>query len=148
MKINLSHFATKAYWHQFITYDFWFSIDRLRIRYLDWTISWLGLALVIAAIIIWFIKRKYTKTNPHYKNLLDRYYNLLLTIGLLLGFWFGLRWQNVAFFSSHLVAGIIVLIGLVWLFFILRFRFKKFGGQVSAWEKEQQKLKYLRMQSK
>jgi Ca2+/Na+ antiporter len=57
--------------------------------------------------------------NPINKKLFRRSAKLFATIGILEVLWFGMRYENVRFFGTHFVALLCLLIGLVWLGFLV-----------------------------
>lgn len=124
--------------------EFFFAIDRVRIHRSDWAVLIFGGALVILGVVKTVLKRY--RANPVAKALLGRFAKLFLTIGFLEAFWFGLRYQEVVWFGTRIVPVLIFLVGIVWLGFILKYYFGIYRVEQANWQKEQQKLKYLKLQ--
>jgi Ca2+/Na+ antiporter len=82
--------------------------------------------------------------NPINKKLFRRSAKLFDTIGILEVLWFGMRYENVRFFGTHFVALLCLLIGLVWLGFLVHYFFTAYPNEKRALEKQQLKEKYLR----
>lgn len=146
MKINFSEFGKKGFWVQFVKYDFWFGIDRLRIHYIDWAIGIVGVAALLVGIYYAINARK--QNNPHSVVLWKRYSKVGIWIGLILILWFGLRYQNIQLFGTHFVALLIGLSGAGWWGYIYRHQKRKHQGNISSWENQKLKEKYLNMPSK
>src|SRR6185503_20310234 len=127
-------------WQKVFTKDFFFSIDRLQLHRVDWVVLYFGGALVLIWLVLWIVRRRLK--NPISQQLVARVGKLMLTIGLLEALWFGLRYQNVVWFGTHVVAAGLGVIGLVWLIFIIKYYFTLYRIQRQSWEKEQTKLKY------
>ncbi|MEK7161595.1 MAG: hypothetical protein AAB729_02800 [Patescibacteria group bacterium] len=100
-----------------------------------------GGVLVLLAIV--FKISAVLAPTPVDKKFRGKFFSLFLTIGLGELFWYFCRYQNAKFFGSHFVAWLIVLIGLVWLIFILIGIFKNYSKEKQELEKETLKLKYL-----
>lgn len=126
---------------KFLTMNFLFSINPLGVEKIDKLFVLTSVCLIVLSIGLRFYS-KVTK-NDITTRLLKRLFKLLLTIGLLGVVWFGARYENVKFFGSHFVYLIIILVGLVWLGFIVSYIFRNFRKEKNAWEKEQLKLKYI-----
>ena len=72
-----------------------------------------------------------------------KFYHLFLTIGIGNLLWYLCRYENVRFFGSHFVAGLLVLAGMVWFVSILISIFKNYRKEKVEWGKEQLRAKYL-----
>jgi hypothetical protein len=81
--------------------------------------------------------------NPVDQKYRQKFYHLLLSIGLGEIFWYLCRYENVSFFSTRFITFLILLIGLIWFFAILASMFKNYKKEKDAWDKEQVRLKYL-----
>jgi hypothetical protein len=127
------------------TTDFWFKIDPSAIYRADQFFLVLGVALVILGIAFRLGGR--FSSHQFSKRVWQRLSNLMLTIGLLEIFWYGLRFQNIRLFGTRAVALLMLIMGIIWLVPILRYRFKQYHADVSNWSKEQLKQKYLRQRS-
>lgn len=126
---------------QFLSPQYFFQINRVLIAEGDKWFFVAGIVLVIMAIVFKLgalyapdsVNRKYRQ----------KFFSLLLSIGLAEMVWYGARVQNVSFFGTHFTAWLVVLIGLVWLAVLMVKMFRHFGKEKRAWDKEQVRLKYL-----
>ena len=101
----------------------------------------IGAIMVVLAIVVKIAAM--SAPNVVDKKLRNKFYHLLLTIGLSEVVWFGFRYENADFLGSHFVALIILVIGLIWLVWLLASIMKNYKADKVVWDKEQQKLKYL-----
>ena len=102
----------------------------------------MSLVLVLAASVFKLVALAKDKTSPA-EQLLNRFFHLFLTTGILLLAWAGARGQGIPWVSTHFVALLILLIALTWLFFIFKFYFGKYRKDQALWNDEQIKRKYL-----
>jgi hypothetical protein len=122
-------------------YYFWFTQPSLTLNNYDqW--AFFGFAgMLLASLIIWvfqfFIK------HPVVKAALSRWRNLLLTVGAIGLIWFGFRYESTPIFAKRVWAGGILLFGLAWLVYVLKFMLMKFGAEKSEYDNNQLKSKYL-----
>ncbi|MBI5530655.1 MAG: hypothetical protein HY918_04105 [Candidatus Doudnabacteria bacterium] len=94
----------------------------------------LGIVLKISSVLA------PTPADKKYRN---KFYHLLLSIGLLEMFWYFCRYENVSLFGSYLLNWVIAIVGLVWLVVLLTSAMKNYKAEKAGWDKEQQKKKYL-----
>lgn len=127
--------------NNYFTTQFWFSIDRVMLHPADKVIFYTGLAAVVLAIVI-KLGAMYAPTpvDAKYRNKLFR---IFLTVGISAVGWFGLRYQNVTFFGTHFIAGLIFLIGFIWLLVLAVKMLKSYSTEKKLWENEQVRMKYL-----
>lgn len=104
-----------------------------------------GIAFVILAIAgkVWAIKHEPQSPSRH---LFNRLYHLFLTIGILVVFWGGARFENIPWLSTHFLVLLFYLGWLVWLGFIGFYFFGDFRLQHRIWQDEVVKRKYLAKQ--
>ncbi len=127
--------------NQYFTTKFLFNINRVMLEKPDKVLLGIGLVLVIFAIV--FKLAEMFSPTPTDKKFRRKLFNLFLTIGILEAVWFGARYQNVRFFGTHFVGLLILLIGLIWLGFVVVDMVKNYSKEKDQWEKDQVKLKYL-----
>jgi hypothetical protein len=101
----------------------------------------LGALAVILAIV--FKIAALSSQSPVDKITRNKFYRLFLTIGISEVVWFAFRYENATFLGSHFVALIILLIGIIWLVWLLASIIINYKSDKTTWEKEQLKLKYL-----
>lgn len=129
-----------------ITKDYLFNINRVMLQRSDKIFLSIGIVMIVLAAVFYVARR--LAPNPVDAALRGGLYRLFLTIGLLEVAWFGFRYQNITFLGSHFIAIVILLVGAVWLGFVLTRAFKGYKAKLAEWEKEQVKLKYLPQNSK
>jgi predicted membrane protein len=127
--------------HKIFSQTYLLDIDQLTLHRSDKGLFVVGGALVIVGIIFRLIS--WSAKNPFTKALRRRFSTWALTIGLLEALWFGLRYQNTQILGSHLVAFLILLIGLVWFIYILKYALGQYRRNLAQWEKDLLKQKYL-----
>jgi hypothetical protein len=126
---------------QLTDYYFWFTQPTAVLIKADKFLAGTFAILVILAIIVWllvfFIKHEIIK------NLVQRIMYLSLTIGLSGLFWFVLRYENTPIFSNRYWAGLILVLGIIWLVFILKFVLFNLSQAIGEYDHEILKKKYL-----
>jgi hypothetical protein len=132
MTINFKELFSRAYL---------IKIDANQLHPTDCGLFYLGLGLTVLGAILLVTTR--LAMNQFSREFRRRLCTWALTIGLVEVLWFGFRYQNAQVLGSHLAAFIVLLAGLVWLYFILRYRFGSYRSQLQQWEKDQLKQKYL-----
>lgn len=123
------------------SYDFLFYINRVRLETADYVFAGIAAGLVGLAIVLRVVSWK----NKHVvcKKLLMRWYRMSLTIGLLGIVWCGARYEYIRWFGTHTAFLILLVIGLVWTGYIVRYWLAGYRVEKTAWEKQQLKQKYL-----
>ncbi len=124
------------------SYNYLFSIDRVILTRSDMLFGLLGLILLVIAVIMKIAAR--LAPSPVDKAYREKAYTLALSIGALEVVWFGARYQAIRFFGSHFVALGILIIGLIWLVYLVKDIVKYYRPAKEKWEKEQLKQKYLK----
>ena len=128
-------------WNKIFNKNYFLGLERGVLHRIDWAILFFGAWLVLVSIVVWFINRR--SKNPVSKQFWNRLGKLFAVIGFLEAFWFLLRYENVQFFGARVTAIAFIVLGLIWLGFILKYYFSGYRVQKQSWEKEQVKLKYL-----
>jgi len=126
---------------QFLHSEFWFiqpssflsSPDRL----LFYVFVGLSIIGIVAAIIRKFLRNKIEA------KLASRFFHLFLTTGLLGIIWFAFRYENTQVLGLRYWAALIILAGLVWLGFILKFLVFNFFQELREYRHEAVKNKYI-----
>jgi len=125
----------------FFTSQYLFQINPAFIAPSEKLFALAGAVMVLLAIV--FKISSVLAPTPVDKKFRNKFFPLFLTIGLSELFWYFCRWQNVRFFGSHFMAWLIVLIGLVWLTFVVISIIKNYGKEKQVLEKEALRQKYL-----
>jgi hypothetical protein len=103
---------------------------------------WSAAAMVVLGLIFKIIAIR-SEINSPTRLLLNRFYHLFLTIGLLVFLWAGLRFENIPWLGTHVVVLGLLLIFLVWLGFIAVYLAWKYPKFFRAWRDEKTRQKYL-----
>ncbi len=125
----------------YFTSDYLFQANTSYISVQEKLFFFLGAILILAGVILKI--SAVMAPLPVDAKYRQKFYLLFLSIGLSELFWYLCRYENVQFFSSHFVAWLIILIGLIWLAALLVSLLKNYSKEKQNWEKEQLKLKYL-----
>jgi hypothetical protein len=96
------------------------------------------LALGIALWATYFFVR-----HPIVKQALSRVRKMFFWLGVMGVIWFGFRYENTPIFSKRFWPGLIVVIGLVWLFFIVKYFITRFSKEKSQYGNDLIKNKYI-----
>ena len=126
---------------QYLTQDYLFKYNSAFVNPQEKLFVLAGIILVLLAVVLKI--SSVLAPTPVDKKVRSRFYRLFLTIGLSLAGWYLCRYENAMFFGTHFVVWLVVLIGLIWLGFILVSIIKNYRQEKNAWGKEQVKLKYL-----
>jgi hypothetical protein len=130
--------------HKLLSADYLINIDLAALHRSDKAFLVVGGALTIAGII--FRLTSMSSHHPYARRIWRRLSLWALTIGLLEVLWFALRYERAVYLGSHLVALLILLVGLVWLVPLLKYWLGQYRHDVSQWQKDQVKQKYIKMQ--
>lgn len=99
--------------------------------------------LIVASIIIKILSRR-KENKPTLTKLLTKLFNLLIATaiaGVILLFF---RYENMPFLAGRFWWLLLIIGDLVWLFFILKYRFKKMPGEQNDYQRRQEINKYLK----
>ncbi|OGE77735.1 MAG: hypothetical protein A2751_01605 [Candidatus Doudnabacteria bacterium RIFCSPHIGHO2_01_FULL_46_14] len=103
----------------------------------------LAITCVIIAAAAKIIVLRAERGSPK-KILFGRVFHLFLTIGILLGIWYGARIERIPWIYTHFTALLLLIVGLVWFGFITRFYLRVHRSAQERWQDEQVKLQYLK----
>ena len=128
-------------WTKLLDSNYWFSQPSVVLTRSDLYLAWFFLACLILAIVLKVTKRL-TK-NPIKRNLMDRLFNLFLTVSLSGLVWYGFRYENTPIFAMHYWAGLVLLMGLVWFLVIAKYFAFQYFPDLADYDREQMKKKYI-----
>lgn len=131
-------------WHDLLTTDFWFDIDRSMLHLSDKLFLYGGGLLVILGIIALIVSR--FLSNEFIKKVVKRVSKIFITIGLLEAIWFGLRMQYVQVLGFRFTALLIALAGLIWLYFPISYLITHYRTDMAIAARAASREKYLKMQ--
>jgi hypothetical protein len=123
-------------------YYFWFAQPSTILNSYDKVVGYVFAGLVVLAVLIWIFRRLLIK-HPVVKKLINREANAIFWTGLLGVIWFGFRYEAVPIFSKRLWAGLIIIMGLIWLGFIKWYWLKRFKREKQEYDYNQVKNKYI-----
>jgi len=109
----------------------------------DTLFFWKGVILVIAAAAVKVFTMMRDESRSPRRYLLNRFFHLFLTTGLLVLLWAGFRFESIPLLSTRIVVLGLFLIALVWFGFIAWFYFREYRIRQKLWEDEAVKRKYL-----
>jgi hypothetical protein len=125
----------------YFTNQYLFQINTAYVSVQEKLFFFAGIILVLVSVVL-----KISATLaplPVDKKYRQKFYGVFLTIGICELVWYLCRYEDVAFFGSHFVAWLVILIGLVWLVTDIVLLLKNYKHEKLVWQKEQIKLKYL-----
>ena len=127
--------------NQFFTVDFLFNINRVLIEPVDKGFLFIGVAFVVLAIVF-KLGAKFAPSivDAKYRN---KFFHLFLTIGLMEIIWFVARLQFIRLFGTHLIALLVLLVGLFWFGWIIKKMIQNYRKEKQEWERLELKKKYL-----
>lgn len=122
-------------------YYFWFTQPAPVLISSDKILGLIFLVFLIASIVLAIIKRFFKQ--PPTNKLAGKFVNLFWVIGLSGLVWLGLRYENTPIFSIRAWAGLVFLIGLVWLGFIIKYFLFGYFKELKQYHHEELKSRYL-----
>ena len=122
-------------------YFFWFTQPSTILTNADKVFGYLFLASLLLAIILGVWGRFIS--NQADKKLVKKFYLLTLNLGIAGLFWFGVRFENIPILAERFWAGAILIIGFIWLLFIVKYLAFNFRAEKVNYEREQIKNKYI-----
>lgn len=128
-------------WHQFVTSNFWFGVDRVNIHTIDRAIFYAGAAAVVLGII--FLVSRFLIKNKFLKRVAAQFSVLFIVMGLAEVAWYAMRTQYVATLSTRFVAALIAVIGLIWLYHPVKYLLRRYKVDMAEVQRQQLKEKYL-----
>ena len=124
-------------------YYFWFAQPSTVLTDYDWYGGYFFGGLVALSILVWLANKLFVRHEVT-KKLLSRYANAIFWFGILGAIWFAFRYQSIPIFSKRIVAGGVILIGIVWLGFITWYFIRKFFKEKREYDYNQVKNKYIK----
>ena len=128
-------------WNEFISKSFWFGIDRANLHRGDYFILYAGTALIGLAILLALYKMM--AKNEFKKKVVGRIATIFFTIGFLEVIWFGLRYENITALGTKFASALILLAGLWWLYFPLKYFITRYSTDMEEAERKVQREKYI-----
>jgi len=128
-------------WNKLFDYYFWFIQPSTVLSNSDNIFGYISLALLAAAIVFrLLISFNKNETN---RKLFRKIWHLTLSLGISGLIWFGLRFENTPLFAERFWFGLIVIIGIIWGLFILKYLIFNFSSEKTEADREMLKSKYL-----
>lgn len=127
---------------KYFTVQYLFNSPAIALMRSDKAIFYFAAALMILGVLIfgWTFGIR----NKLKRRMLRRWANLSFWIGLILAFWFFCRYEMVPYLGMHIAVYVIVLIGLWWLYAVIKYQLTTYKQlQVDA-DRQSLKNKYLK----
>lgn len=128
-------------WNEFATSQFWFAIDRSMIHLSDRI--FLLIAIVLLVLGIFFFLFAWFSKNQFLSRVAGRVSKIFITIALLEGLWYALRYQLVQVFGTKAAAVLILVVGLVWLYWPIKYLIKNYKVDMAEAQRAASREKYL-----
>lgn len=129
-------------WSEVWSKDFWFGIDRFMIHASDKAFLYIGIGLVILGLIALAYAR--FAHNIFLQRVALRISKIFLIIGLLEAFWFLLRTQFVAALGTRFTAVLLLLWGLVWMYWPIKYLITHYSEDMEKAQRQASRDKYLK----
>ncbi len=126
----------------FTDYYFWFAQPSSFLADIDKTFMYVFLGILVAAILLRLAIRFAIKHSV-VKKLFMKVWRLLLTVGLSGVIWGIVRYESTPIFGRRYWAGLTILIGVIWLIFILKYLLFNFRKDKQEYDRERVKNKYI-----
>jgi hypothetical protein len=129
-------------WREFITPSFWFQMNYLEMHQSDRLFGVAGLALIVLAIIAYIYAR--FVNNVFLTKVAKRIAKIFLTIGIFEVIWLGLRYEYVQALGTHIVALLILIVGLIWLYYPIKYLITHYKIDMAEAQRAASREKYLK----
>jgi hypothetical protein len=120
---------------------FWFSPPTTFLTSMDRVFGFVFAGFLIVAIII-MVVRKFSRNEINNK-LLTKFFHLFLNLGIIGILWFGFRYENTPVLGLRYWAALIIIVGLIWLGFILKYLIFNFSKEQKEYQHQLVKNKYI-----
>ncbi len=141
--MNLSINFQDIKWAEFKTTQFWFAIDRSMIHLSDKLFLVVGAILLVLAVIIFVYAQ--LVNNRFLSQVARRISKIFASVAILEGLWFLLRSQYVQVFGTRFVALLILLGGLIWLYWPIKYLVSNYKVDMEKAQREASREKYLNL---
>jgi hypothetical protein len=142
MDLNLNIDFKNINWSQFATGDYWFGIDSV-LHQTDKLFFYGGALLIIIGIIA--ISYARFAANQFLAKVARQVSKIFVTIGVLELLWFGLRYEVAQVIGTRFVAFLILLVGLIWLYYPIRYLISHYETDMTRARREASREKYLNL---
>ena len=122
-------------------YYFWFTQPPTTPTIQDQWVFYIFAGMILASILLFGLK--FAIKHVIVKKALRKWINLLLTVGLIGIVWYAFRFEGTPIFAKRIWAALILLGGLIWAGFILKYMLFKFNSDKSEYDNNLLKSKYL-----
>lgn len=121
--------------------SFWFQQPGLSLNDYDLWFAYFFAAIFLLGILL-KIGTKFT-SYPLTKKILNKFATPSLWLGFVGLFWFGLRYENTAYLSNRMWAGIVILTLVIWLVYILKYLIFQFGPEKKELDRQLENSRYI-----
>lgn len=128
-------------WNELLTSKFWFGIDRAQIHLSETAFLYVGAGLVVLGILALAFAR--FTSNQFLSRVALRFAKIFIVIGLLEGLWYVLRTQYVQLLGAKFIAALLLVWGLVWLYWPIKYLLRNYKEDMAKAQREASRDKYL-----
>lgn len=129
-------------WSDFVTTQFWFAIDRSMLHLSDRLFLLAGIILLVLGLIVLTYGR--FVNNQFLSRVAYRVAKIFITIAVLEGIWYFLRTQYVQVFGTKFAAALVLLVGLVWLYWPIKYLITHYKVDMAEAQRAASREKYLK----
>lgn len=129
-------------WGDFMTTQFWFAIDRSMIHLSDRLFLAAGAALLVLGLVALAYGR--FVNNQFLSRVAYRVAKIFITIAVFEGLWYCLRTQYVQVFGTKFAAALVLLVGLVWLYWPIKYLITNYKVDMAEAQRAASREKYLK----
>jgi hypothetical protein len=109
----------------------------------DFIFFWCAIGFVVISVVSKIFAIKQRSGSPQ-RFLYNRFFHLVLTMGILIFIWVGARRESIPWIETHFLVLLLFAISLVWFAFIFKYFTGQFRRDRKIWKDEETKRKYLR----
>lgn len=124
-----------------LTKIFWFSQPAESLIIQDKYLLWLFAVITVLGLILIGVSR--FARNAAVAKLISKFSSASLWMGIVGLFWFALRYENTPIFADRYWAAMVIGIYVIWIIFIVKYLFTKFGSEKREYEKAQLNSRYI-----
>lgn len=124
-----------------LDYYFWFAQPSTILNQFDKALALVFVGLLLVAVIV-KVSKIFSK-NSVTKKLLGRFEHLSFWIGLSGSVWFIFRYEATPIFAKRFWAGLVILLGIIWLAFIIKYLLFHYRKESKEFKDETLRKKYI-----
>ncbi len=129
-------------WSEFATTQFWFAIDRSMLHLSDRLFLLAAVVLLVLGLIVLAYGRFIN--NQFLSRVAYRVAKIFISVAVLEGLWYFLRTQYVQVFGTKFAAALVLLAGLVWLYWPIKYLITNYKVDMAEAQRAASREKYLK----